>query len=453
VVEGEGEGEGGGEGGEPDGGEDDGDGGDPDGGEDDAGGGGGGDADDSLPDGSSPAPPVVRLPRSSITASELGVVVNDLDPQSLAVAEYYVRRRGIPARNVVHLSFEPDHALTRAAFAAARREVEQALAPDVQALALTWTLPYRVDCMSVTSAFALGFDERYCSTPCDSTAAVPTFDSPSLRPYTDLGIRPTMSLAGGSLEQVQALIDRGVAADDTYPTGTGYLVVTSDADRSIRTGDFRRTMRAWEHEDGLELLLIDNARGEGSDVITGRQDVLFYFTGLTDVAGIDENGYRPGAVADHVTSFGGILPGFFQMSVLRWLQAGATASYGTVSEPCNYADKFPRPSVLLPHYFAGETLIEAYWKSVATPGEGIFVGEPLARPWGSAVVAWQERTLTIRLTWLHPGRHYELRAADAAEGPYETVLRDITVPDHRWTTITLPDATRPFYELTEVVQP
>ena len=29
----------------------------------------------------------------------------------------------------------------------------------------------------------------------------------------------------------------------------------------------------------------------------------------------------------------------------------------------------------------GDTLIEAYWKSVQQPGEGIFIGEPLARPW------------------------------------------------------------------------
>jgi hypothetical protein len=32
-------------------------------------------------------------------------------------------------------------------------------------------------------------------------------------------------------------------------------------------------------------------------------------------------------------------------------------------------------------YQAGDTLLEAYWKSVRTPGQGLFVGEPLARPW------------------------------------------------------------------------
>ena len=36
------------------------------------------------------------------------------------------------------------------------------------------------------------------------------------------------------------------------------------------------------------------------------------------------------------------------------------------------------------HYLSGETLIEAYWKSVAMPGQGIFVGEPLAAPFRRA---------------------------------------------------------------------
>jgi hypothetical protein len=32
------------------------------------------------------------------------------------------------------------------------------------------------------------------------------------------------------------------------------------------------------------------------------------------------------------------------------------------------------------YYLRGNSLIEAYWKSVAEPGQGIFVGEPLAKP-------------------------------------------------------------------------
>jgi hypothetical protein len=69
------------------------------------------------------------------------------------------------------------------------------------------------------------------------------------------------------------------------------------------------------------------------------------------------------------------------MSSLKWLEAGATASYGTVSEPCSYWQKFPHPAVLLKHYLSGATAVEAYWKSVAWPAQGVFIGEPLAAPY------------------------------------------------------------------------
>jgi hypothetical protein len=51
-----------------------------------------------------------------------------------------------------------------------------------------------------------------------------------------------------------------------------------------------------------------------------------------------------------------------------------------VVEPCNLLEKFPHPAVVMNRYLRGETLIEAYWKSVLMPGQGIFVGEPLAAP-------------------------------------------------------------------------
>ena len=68
------------------------------------------------------------------------------------------------------------------------------------------------------------------------------------------------------------------------------------------------------------------------------------------------------------------------MHALEWLEAGATASYGSVVEPCNWLQKFPNPAVVIGRYLAGETLIESYWKSVEWPGQGVFVGEPLAAP-------------------------------------------------------------------------
>jgi hypothetical protein len=51
-------------------------------------------------------------------------------------------------------------------------------------------------------------------------------------------------------------------------------------------------------------------------------------------------------VADTLTSFGGyILQDSGQTPLLAFLEAGASASYGTVVEPCNYTYKFPDPMV------------------------------------------------------------------------------------------------------------
>ena len=70
---------------------------------------------------------------------------------------------------------------------------------------------------------------------------------------------------------------------------------------------------------------------------------------------------------------------------------GATGSYGTVVEPCSFPEKFSNPSVLIGIYYRGNTLIEAYWKSVRSPGEGLFVGEPLATPWpDKSTVSFEE---------------------------------------------------------------
>ena len=181
-----------------------------------------------------------------------------------------------------------------------------------------------------------------------------------------------MMLAGTDFDEVKALIDRGIASDRSFPQGRAYLVVTSDKARSVRAAYFEHTAK--ELAGVFPIGIIE------ADSIADRHDVLFYFTGLGDVPDLHTLDFLPGALADHLTSAGGLLTGSSQMSILRWLEAGATASYGTVVEPCNDMQKFPFPAVAMFHYAHGASAIEAYWKSVAWPGEGVFVGEPLAQP-------------------------------------------------------------------------
>lgn len=399
-------------------------------------------------------PPTVLFPRTRIAKEELAVLVNDDDDQSVAVAEYYVMAREIPEQNVVHLSFPPGSpSMSSDAFGPLKDQVDAALGDDIQALAITWTDPYRVGCMSVTSAFAFGYASQWCHTGggCSETALSPYYDSESLFPKADHDMRPGMMLAGETAEDVFALIDRGIASDSTHPTGDGYFVRTDDSARNVRWMDFLATIDHWDHEGGLDMFYIDNWQGNGSNALTDTDDVLFYFTGLVTVPDIDTNTYLPGCIADHLTSTGGKLTDSSQMSILRWLEAGATASFGTVREPCNFTTKFPSPIELIGHYFRGQTVVEAYWKSVAWPGEGVFVGEPLAAPWDGSFVDYDPDTglLEITTNLLRPKTNYDVESAPSEDGPWTTVHDDGQVPYEQTLTIPVEEAREPFYRIIE----
>ena len=363
--------------------------------------------------------PQFILPKTSLEAAELAVIVNDADPLSRRVGEYYQKSRNIPRQNIIHVRFSPGETnMTERVFSAIKARVDKKASRSIQAYALTWMLPYRVDCMSITSAFAFGFNKAFCSTQCGSTQSSSYFNSPSVTPYTDLKIRPTMALAGVNFEHVKALIDRGIMADNSRPSGTAYLLSTTDPARNVRAVIFPDVVK--ESAGLVDVKLIRD------DFIENKDDVLFYFTGKESVAHLDSLKFRPGAIADHLTSAGGQLTGQYQMSSVRWLEAGATGSFGTVVEPCNHLAKFPNPAVVMFWYLAGNSLIEAYWKSVQWPGEGIFIGEPLAKPYGGFSVYKENDAIILRTQALPPG-NYGLFGATSLVGPYLPEATRVTV--------------------------
>lgn len=314
------------------------------------------------------------------SAREIAVIVNDRDKLSIEIGRYYQEKRKIPDSQVIHIRFNPDAiSLSEAQFKVLKNQVDRKTPDHVQAYVLTWLLPFRVDCMSITTAFAAGYDKAFCAKDCRETRHNPYFNSASSKPFTDFGWRPAMVLAGNNFPEVKALIDRGVTADFSNPKGSAYLLKTTDTARSSRATFFPDAVKRFKPvfpSHYLEANFIEN-----------RNDVMFYFTGLTHVQRLRHNHYLPGAVADHLTSGGGVFYGGDQMSILEWLQAGVTGSYGAVVEPCNFPEKFSNPAILMDYYLRGNTLIEAYWKSVAEPGQGIFVGEPLAKPFAKITQA------------------------------------------------------------------
>lgn len=380
----------------------------------------------------------VLPPDNALLPDQLGIIINDEDPLSIQIGNYYRERRNIPAANVVHLRLPtktPD--ISPGEFAVQKKMLDSRLPLHVQALALTWTKPYRVGCMSITSAFAFGFNDRYCASGCVTTATSDYFDSSSRTPFSSFQIRPTMMLAARDLASAAKLIERGIESDNSSPEGAAYLLETSDKARSVRKAFFAETRNAFGAQLPVHVIK--------ADTLKNARDVMFYFTGLVNVADIETNRFLPGAVADHLTSFGGQLTDSSQMSALRWLEGGATGSYGTVVEPCAFPTKFPNPAILMQHYLAGETLIEAYWKSVAMPGQGLFIGEPLARPYAAYRVQQRNGRWYVEGTALRPG-NYTLLAADNINGPFEHVASGLQV-GALTRSLELPMPLRAYYKL------
>lgn len=310
---------------------------------------------------------------SLIRPRNVAVVVNDADPNSLEIGQYYLAARGIPQGNLIQVTIPGKPArLPAIQFDQLRQQIESRLSPEIEVIVLVWTAPYAVECNSITSALTLGFDANQCVKTCAPGKPSSYFDSPDSRP-ADSGLRLSMLLPTESVEAAKALIDRGLLSGFHINEANAYFLITTDKARNSRARFFPKSGEIPEIK-----LQINTVR---ANYIENKKDVMIYQLGKAGVPKLDTVGFLPGALADHLTSSGGNLLGTGQMSSLKWLEAGATASYGTVSEPCNYWQKFPNSMALLKHYLSGETAVEAYWKSVLWPAQGVFIGEPLAAPY------------------------------------------------------------------------
>lgn len=322
----------------------------------------------------------VSVPRVAgrLTHEDIGLVINLDDPYSVEVGEFYAQARRLAPEQVLRVRLPVKPVLTAEELAPLKAAIDAHFDARTQALALAWTTPYAVGCNAITSALTLGFDGGLCMNSCAPSRRSAYFNARTARPYQDVGLRPSMLLAAPDVPAAKRMIERGVAADRSLglrgaPPVHAYFFVTTDRARGSRVALYPPPGRI--RGTGVDVHLVRR------NVLGDLHRVLMYQIGKTRVGKLDTVRWVPGALADHLTSFGGRLDSNGgQMNALAWIASGATASYGTVSEPCAHPQKFPHPQVLLLHYLQGSTAIEAYWKSVAWPQQGVFVGEPLAAP-------------------------------------------------------------------------
>ncbi len=346
----------------------------------------------------------VSLPTAKLFAGGSGlnvvVVVNQNSANSVQLGNYYCERRGVPPQNLLRINWSGSQVQwSRSAFETTLRAPLNAmlaarqLTNQVDYVLLSMDVPYRVventgvpatsGANSSTAALFYGFQPDgggaygSCNLPGASSNAYAGSEG-VFRQLPPINVASnswlTMMLTSSNLAQARQVIDRGVAGDATFPAQAVYLAKTSDVDRNVRYWLFDNVV--------FDTRLCGNylVSRTNSNAAFNLGDMLGYQTGIYNYSVAPAN-FVPGAMADNLTSYGGQLfePNGSQAYLWNVLLAGATASYGTVVEPCAYLEKFPSPQ----NYFyqaRGFSIAECYYQSLTNPYQGILVGEPLSAP-------------------------------------------------------------------------
>ncbi|MCC6823001.1 MAG: TIGR03790 family protein [Verrucomicrobia subdivision 3 bacterium] len=327
------------------------------------------------------------------------VVINQSRTNSIELGNYFCERRQVPPENVLRINWSgANTAWTSAEFQTvlldplltmlAARQLTSQIGYVVLAMDIPFQTVYGSTVNSTTAALFYGLKNTSGSEGAEvrNSYAGSEQDFHQARPVSAPGASfLTTMLTAGSLAQAKRLVDQGVNSDGTFPTQTVVLA---------KSPDWLRNLRYLAFDHALFNTRLSPAKGYSitrtNAALPGESNLLGLQTGLVNFS-LPPNVFVPGAMADSMTSFGGVIFGANDhTTLLAFIHAGAAGSYGTVSEPLTAVDKFPSPQ----NYFyqsRGFTLAECYYQSLAIPYQGLIVGEPLAAPWRQlATGSWMD---------------------------------------------------------------
>lgn len=327
------------------------------------------------------------------------VVIDEAVPDSVTIGEYYAAARDIPEGNILRLNSPQlgdfSEVLNNLGTPIKDYCVAEGIEDQIDYVVLTKGIPYTFSGMrdSVSSILYSEATHTWSGTCDEGVAATenPYFRKAQFFDYNEQYAKGSIPLRNRRLVMMLSEltpggaminIDAGVASDESDPAGTVYFfsaVPGVAVPRLWPRHSFIPNTRASLTSLGVasEHFVVSS---EDDANLFNAPDVMGYLTGAVSVEFVS-NTYLAGAVADHLTSFGGdLLDAGGQMSILEFTDAGVTGSSGTVTEPCNFPSKFVNP-ILYERYAAGFNLAETMWMSLDQPWQTMMVGDPLAQPW------------------------------------------------------------------------
>jgi len=198
-----------------------------------------------------------------------------------------------------------------------------------------------------------------------------------------------------SLDQLQA----SIGADESNPEGTFYFSLG----KGVRNATRKRQIKS----------VVKELKAMGKEAVTIKEDLP---QAASDICGLltgtskfdfeaSESKIVPGAICEHLTSFGGRLAVPGQTKLSEFIRHGAAGASGTVTEPYALGAKFPH-AMLHVHYARGCSLAESFYQSVAGPFQLLIVGDALCQPYAvrpkvtvDGLVSMQEVSKKVKLTF------------------------------------------------------
>ena len=324
------------------------------------------------------------------------VVVNGSSRDSRALGAYYAEKHGLPASHLCTIQV-PARAtsLSQEEF---ERDVRTPIWAHIANHKLTGQIHFLVLCMDIpsrvendngiTAALFYGYKPTApdAAKPCNvADQSVNQYFGSEMAYTSTAGWNKTNApipflLTAENLEIAKQVVDRAVASTAAFPAGVFCLYGSGDSARNIRHRTYGAVARHF-------ALFGQSERLETNAVASPvpARPILGYLTGLAYLpSNLVAAVFAPGAIADHLTSCAGMIPTpcMNQSSVWDWMRLGATASYGTVTEPCAFEVKFPDPMLFF-WYSRGFTAGEALAMAVRNPYQGLWVGDPLAAPFAA----------------------------------------------------------------------
>lgn len=182
---------------------------------------------------------------------------------------------------------------------------------------------------------------------------------------------------GSTLDQAVTVLQRGAAADRSYPAATfGFS----------KTSDVRSTTRFTGTPDAVAWLLSRNQSVEifSSSLPKDRRRYVGMMLGAANLPLRNRDWtFTRGAIAENLTSLGAVFSNSSQTKLTEILHAGAAISCGAVAEPYSLPPKFPT-AMMYPFYYEGVTAIEAFYLTLQSPYQMLIVGDPLCQPFSRA---------------------------------------------------------------------